>query len=138
MAVDRSLENVLSQLANEHRELMALVERIRRHRALAGLVPLLEALHAILISHFSHEQFPGGLYERMGAHGSHHHGVLESLIEDHCRILSSVRGLLERVRMADAADAPALLAEVDRVIEQLDDHEHREHALAERLVAGQR
>ena len=130
-----SFNQVLEALADEHRELMSLADRIRSHRSVVGLVPLLEELHTILIRHFSHEQFPGGLYECMGARGSQYHHDLEVLVEDHCRILSSVRGLLERTRMADADDQPALLEELHRVLEELVDHEHREHALADKLVS---
>lgn len=136
--MSNSLDRVLKALADEHRELMSLTDRIRAHRAVVGLVPLLEELHTILIRHFSHEQFPGGLYESIGARGSQYHQDLEVLIEDHCRILSSVRGLLERTRMADTSDEPGLLEELDRVLEHLVDHEHREHALADRLVSGDR
>ena len=130
-----SFDQVREALAGEHRELLSLVDRIRTHRDVVGLVPLLEELHTILIRHFSHEQFPGGLYECMGARGSQYHDDLEVLIEDHCRILSSVRGLLERTRMAEAANQPALLEDLSRVLEELADHEHREHALADRLVS---
>lgn len=130
-----SFEHVLEELAGEHRELMSLVDRIQNHRALMGLGPLLEKLHTLLIRHFSHEQFPGGLYECMGAHGSRYHRDLEVLVEDHCTILSSVGGLLERTRMAVESDAPALLADLDRVLEHLIDHEHREHTLADKLAS---
>lgn len=131
-----SFEQVLEALADEHRELMALVDRIRGHRSLVGLGALLEELHTVLIKHFSHEQFPGGLYECMGARGSRYHRDLEVLIEDHCRILSSVRGMLERTKMSVAADESVLLEELDKVLAQLIDHERREHALADKLVSS--
>ncbi len=46
-----------------------------------GLAPLLEELHTPLIKHFSHEQFPGGLYECMGAYRSRYHDELMALAE---------------------------------------------------------
>jgi len=133
--VSPSFEQVYGQLAEEHSELMLLVDRIRAHRTLIGLGPLLEELHTMLIKHFSHEQFPGGLYECMGAYGSRYHGELKILIEDHCTILSSVRGLLERTRAAPGRNEAALLGEVAQILERLNDHEHREHALADKLMA---
>jgi hypothetical protein len=129
-----SFEQVYNELAGEHQELMSLVESIRGHREVIGLGPLLEQLHTLLIRHFSHEQFPGGLYERMGAHGSRYHDELKTLIEDHCTILSSVRGLLERTRIAGEGDEPELLGDLADVLLHLNAHERREHALADKLM----
>ena len=129
-----SFEQVYSELVEEHRGLTSLTRRIREHTSVIGLGPLLDQLHSLLIKHFSHEQFPGGLYERMGAYGSDYHDELKTLVEDHCTILSSVRGLLERTRIADERDEPALLREVAEVLHYLNDHEHREHALADKLM----
>lgn len=133
--LNSTFEQVYAELEQEHRELMVLVERIRAHRSAIGLTPLLEALHASLIKHFSHEQFPGGLYECMGARGSRYHDELKCLVRDHCVILSAVRGLLERSRSADAGDGPILLADVADILGHLHDHESREHALADKLGA---
>lgn len=117
---------------------MSLTDRIRAHDGVIGLAPLLEQLHTMLIKHFSHEQFPGGLYECMGAHGSRYHGELKVLIEDHCTILSAVRGLLERTRAAEQQDDAALLGAVADVLSHLNEHERREHLLAEKLMVSQR
>lgn len=114
---------------------MLLVERIRVLPSTIGLAPLLEELHTSLIKHFSREQFPGGLYECMGAYGSRYHDELKILVRDHCVILSAVRGLVERARGAERLDEPALLGEVAEVLTRLRDHEHREHALADKLMA---
>ena len=115
---------------------MSLVDRIQAHHGIIGLGPLLEQLHTLLIRHFSHEQFPGGLYERMGAHGSRYHDELKTLIEDHCTILSAVRGLLERTRIADETEETRLLGDVGQVLAHLREHERREHALADKLLAS--
>lgn len=132
--MDRSFVELREELTEEHRKVRWLVDEIRDHRTLAELRPLLEELHTTLIRHFSHEQFPGGLYEYMGARESRYHPDLKILIEDHCNILSSVRGLLERTRMPTTVNEATLLVDVDRVIEYLIDHEHREHALADKLM----
>ena len=79
--MNASFESVYDELTEEHRELMSLVERIRDHHGTVGLGPLLEELHTMLIKHFSHEQFPGGLYECMGAYGSRYHDELKVLVE---------------------------------------------------------
>ncbi len=130
-----TFQQVYDELEEEHRELMVLVDRIGELRSVIGLVPLLEELHTSLIKHFSREQFPGGMYECMGAYGSDYHDELKILVRDHCVILSAVRGLLERTRAADRQDEPALLAEVAEVLAHLHNHERREHALADKLMA---
>jgi len=133
--VNSSFEQVYDELTEEHRELMSLVDRIRGHRGVLGLGPILEQLHTMLIRHFSHEQFPGGLYECMGAYGSRYHDELKILVEDHCTILSSVRGVVERTRTPQPRDEATLLADVGEILQRLNDHERREHALADKLMS---
>ena len=133
--MNSTFQQVYDELEEEHRELMVLVDRVGELRSTIGLVPLLEELHTSLIKHFSREQFPGGMYECMGAYGSDYHDELKILVRDHCVILSAVRGLLERTRAADRQDEPTLLAELAEVLADLHDHERREHALADKLMA---
>ena len=128
------IEKSYRALAEEHQEIMNLVHRLEQHRSLVQLVPLLEELHALLINHFAHEQFPGGLYESLGAYGSAHHEDLRVLVNEHCVILSSVRGVLERARLANETQAAQILNEVAAVIASLHQHEHKEHRLAEKLL----
>lgn len=130
----RDLTAVYRELAGEHAELMALVARIDAHPRLPGLLPLLESLHEMLIHHFAHEQFPGGLYESLGAYGSEHHEEIRALVGEHCAILSEVRGLLENTRAAGPAAGPDLLARRDAVLALVRAHEGREHRLADRLL----
>ena len=133
-----TLEQVYRECAQDHRDLMELVGRVRELRSVAGLVPLLEKLHGLLIRHFAQEQFPGGLYECMGAYGSHHHEELKTLVREHCVILSAARGVLDQARIAGAQDESAVLKEVDEVLAHLCDHEHREYTLVNKLMASQR
>jgi hypothetical protein len=132
--VTPTFKQVYDELAEEHRELMVLVDRVGALHSIIGLTPLLEKLHTSLIKHFSREQFPGGLYECMGAYGSHHHDELKILVRDHCTILSAVRGLLERSRTVDQQGQTQLLTEVAEVLAHLHTHERREHALADKLM----
>jgi len=133
-----TLEQVYGEYAQDHRELMELIGQVRERRSIINLVPLLEKLHGLLIRHFSQEQFPGGLYECMGAYGTHHHEELKILVREHCVILSEMRGLLDRTLVAGAQDEPAVLNEVDEVLADLCDHERREYALADKIMASQR
>lgn len=128
------IERSYRALAEEHQEIMGLVHRLEQHRSLVQLVPMLEQLHALLINHFAHEQFPGGLYESLGAYGREYHEELQVLVNEHCVILSSVRGVLERARLANETQAAEILDEVAAVIKSLHQHEHKEHTLAEKLL----
>ena len=133
MSPHRSFAEVRAELAEEHRRVMALIARIEAPCDDAELPELLKSLHDLLVNHFAHEQFPGGLYESMGAHGPEHHDTLKVLVREHCEILSAARALVERVRAPDAATG-GLRGEVSEVVTMLRRHETREHELAQRLA----
>jgi hypothetical protein len=131
------MREIYSELAEEHRRIMGLLDQLERHGSVAQLAPLLEELHALLINHFAHEQFPGGLYEALGGFGSAYHEELRALVREHCEILSALGAVLEHARLAGAAQASQLLSEVGAVVASLRAHERREHALAQRLVTAE-
>ncbi|MFQ5994669.1 MAG: hypothetical protein ACE5K1_06205 [Acidiferrobacterales bacterium] len=128
------LKVICEGLADEHRTIMALVDRLKRHRTVLHLVPILEELHTLLIGHFAREQFPGGLYEALGQQRPEYHDTLRTLINDHCVILSSARAVLERARVASEEDSVDILSEVQAVIDSLEQHEEKEHHLAEKIL----
>jgi hypothetical protein len=134
--VRSDIERTYRVLADEHRNIMSLAQRLEQHHSLVNLVPMLEELHALVINHFAREQFPGGLYESLGAYGSAHHEELRVLVNEHCVILSSLRGVLERARLANETPAVEILNEVAAVITSLHQHEHKEHILAEKLLGA--
>ena len=136
MPRSRSLEEVHAEMADEHRQIMELVKRIESQGSLAGLPPMLRDLHDMLVDHFAHEQFPGGLYECMGARSPEHHEDLKVLVRDHCTVLSTARGLVERSRTVDLHGGVKLLQEVAELLQMLRDHETREHRLVEKLKAA--
>jgi len=137
MARTRSLDEIHSELAAEHREIMGLVTRLEAGCSARDLPGLLKTLHDSLVDHFAHEQFPGGLYEAMGLCAPAHHEDLKVLVREHCSLLSSARALVERSRAVAPRDWPALLAEVRALAAALHAHEHREHGLVEKLKAAQ-
>jgi len=104
------------------------------HDSGAALVDLVDELHSTLVRHFSHEQFPGGLYERMGAYGPEHHGRIRVLVGDHCSILARAGALLERARRSGPAEEADLRADAAALAEAVREHERREHDLAHRLL----
>jgi hypothetical protein len=52
---------VYKQLAAEHEESMSVIAEVEAFRSTVGVYPVPKRLHELLILHFSHEQFPGGL-----------------------------------------------------------------------------
>lgn len=129
----RSLDEVHAELADEHRQIMALVARLESRGHTPELPALLKALHDRLVDHFAHEQFPGGLYECMGARAPQCHDQLQALVRDHCTLLSDARSLVDRAR---SGQREGLLSDVAALIAALRDHEEREHRLADSLRAG--
>ena len=132
----RPLEQVHAEMADEHRRIMDLVSRIESESNLSVLPAMLRELHDLLVNHFAHEQFPGGLYESMGAHGPDYHEDLKVLVREHCTVLSTARALVERARAVDLQGGAKLLGEVADLLQMLRDHEVREHRLVEKLKAA--
>jgi hypothetical protein len=131
MPAPRSLRDVHAALADEHRRLMALVSLLESGHDIARLAPMLRELHDLLVDHFAHEQFPGGLYEQLGAYGSQHHAELKELIREHCSVLSAARALVEHAERPQAGTR--LLDELVRLLAVLRAHEIKEHRLVRKL-----
>jgi len=131
------LQKSYDALAEEHDQLLALLERLEAIRDVMDLRRPLEELHGLLVKHFAHEQFPGGLYDSMGAFGSTHDDLLRELIGEHCMLLSFARELLEQSSRNRKQDRAAMPGGVARLIQRLKSHERKEHRLAEMLVNRQ-
>ena len=137
-AATTGLQQAYSELAFEHKMILALVKRVQETRDTPTLVPLLDELHDLLMNHFAHEQYPGGFYDAMGATGSgEHQRQLEELLEDHNYMLSTLRDVLDRAHAPDLGEGEGLLKEVSAVVERLHQHERKEHALAEALLRSE-
>jgi hypothetical protein len=133
----RTLDEIHAELAGEHREIMGLVARLESGCSARELPGVLKTLHDSLVDHFAREQFPGGLYEALGACEPAYHEDLRVLVREHCSLLSSARGLLERSHHVAPRDWPGLLEDVAALAAALHAHEHREHRLVEKLKAAQ-
>jgi len=126
----RSFSDVRAELADEHRQIMSLVARIESAPAEEELPTLLKSLHDTLVDHFAHEQFPGGLYECMGANRPEHHDTLRVLVQEHCALLSDARALVEHARAPGTGEVAKLHEEIHQLLQKLRQHETREHELA--------
>jgi len=128
----QALQRSHAALAADHREILELLDRLQLIRDGLDLVRPLEQLHNLLVRHFAHEQFPGGLYESMGAFQPEYHALLRRLIAEHCSLLATVGSILQKARGSDADNA--LLDEVAQLVSALHRHERREHELVRRLL----
>lgn len=124
------LEAVYKDLEKEHLRILKLIDRLRAHENLDGLHPLLERLRTLVIVHFAREQLPDGFYELLGERAQTRREEIKSLIADHGAILATLNALLGDVQNADPAASSNLLDQVKQLIEQLHDHEQREHNFA--------
>jgi hypothetical protein len=128
------LEVIYKDLENEHRRLMKLVDRLRVQDSMTGLLPMLDELRTLLIVHFAREQLPGGFYDALGERAQDRRDEIQILIGDHGAILSSLNALLEDAKTVDPDVEADVLARVSKLVDQLHDHELREHHFAEDVM----
>ncbi len=125
---DGSIGAAEAQLRSEHRELNAMLKRAVETASAETLTSLLRGLHTELHQHFANEEYPGGLYERMGVLGPRFRDEVRHLVDDHYKILGSIREMSDR---AEAGEAPAeLVEELMALVEWMREHEDREHRMA--------
>jgi hypothetical protein len=124
------LEALYKDLAKEHRRLMDLIERLRAQDSMTDLLPLLDKLRTLLIVHFAREQLPDGFYEALGERGHANQEEIQTLISDHKAILATLNGLMSDAKTPDPDVQVNVLERVTQLLDQLQDHEHREHRFA--------
>jgi hemerythrin-like domain-containing protein len=83
-----------------------------------------------LIVHFAREQLPDGFYEALGELVESRRDELQMLIDEHGAILSNLNEMLEQAKQSDAGKQSELLDRVSTLLQQLDDHEQKEHQFA--------
>jgi malate synthase len=130
-----TVEQASRELAEDHRRLHHLVDRLRAAPDLAATAQALAELHAALTGHFNEEEKPGGLYDALGVCAPGFRQLLAELVDDHFRFAGLVRDLRERAR-AEGTAADALRADVARFLAALADHERREHEMVKAAVEG--
>lgn len=131
------LEVIYKDLEKEHRRLMELIDQLRSHDTMIGLLPLLDRLRTLLIVHFAREQLPDGFYEALGERAQNRDDEIRVLTSDHAAILSTLNALIGDAKVADADIEADVLQRVTRLIEELHDHEHREHRFATEVLGKQ-
>lgn len=124
------LESIYRDLEKEHRRVMKLMERLRAEASSSNLPALLDELRTLLIVHFAREQLPDGFYEALGELAESRRDELQMLIDEHGAILSNLNEMLEQAKQSDAGKQSELLDRVSTLLQQLDDHEQKEHQFA--------
>jgi len=123
-----------ASLREEHRQMEDLLNRISGETGLPALRNLLDELHTTLKQHYAHEEYPGGLYDSMGALSPEFSDIVRQLVDEHYRMISAVRGLSRRVRDAGEQAPKELIQEAHQIVASLNAHESREHDLAAAAV----
>jgi hypothetical protein len=122
------------ELAEDHRRLHGLLDRVGVAADLRATAEALAELHAALTRHFTEEEKPGGLYDALGVCVPEFRSRLAALVDEHFRLAAFVRDLRERARGTGVHPGDEPRAEMERLVAALADHERREHELVEAVL----
>lgn len=117
-------------LFEDHRRVDELVARLRSVKDLASLVDALDQLDEVLVTHFAHEESPGGIYELMGVASPELRTPLGDLVGEHYSLLTDIRSLATRGREILERSHVDLHAEARGLADRLQAHEAREDVMA--------
>jgi hypothetical protein len=124
------LESIYKDLEKEHRRVMKQMDRLRANVGATDMVPLLDELRTLLIVHFAREQLEDGFYDALGALADSRRDELQVLIDEHGAILSNLNDMLSQARGSGGIDESDLLDRVSKLLQQLSNHENKEHQFA--------
>ncbi len=128
-----SLARAEGALRDDHRRLEQLADLLQAAKALPALLSAAEELRTALMSHFAHEEHPGGLYDSLKFCVPQHREELAQLVEDHGQITVAVWQLCQSARNPKA-DLQALRREAAQIVKKLHHHEKREHEMAHQAL----
>ncbi len=117
-------------LFEDHRRVDELVTRLRSVTDLASLVDALDQLGETLVTHFAHEESPGGIYEVMGVASPELRTPLGDLVSEHYSLLTDMRSLATRAREILERSHVDLYSEARSLADRLQAHEGKEDAMA--------
>lgn len=134
ISLDRnSLARAEETLRDDHRRLDQLEDLLQAAKGLPALLSAAEELRQALLSHFAHEEHPGGLYDSLKFCAPQHREELAQLVEDHRHINLAVWQLCQRAR-APEARLQDLRREAAQFVKKLRQHEEREHEMAHQAL----
>lgn len=124
------LESIYKDLEKEHRRVMKQMDRLRANVGATDMLPLLDELRTLLIVHFAREQLEDGFYDALGVLADSRRDELQVLIDEHGAILSNLNDMLSQARGSGGIDESDLLDRVSKLLQQLSNHENKEHQFA--------
>ena len=124
------LESIYKDLEKEHRRVMKQMDRLRANVGATDMLPLLDELRTLLIVHFAREQLEDGFYDALGVLADSRRDELQVLIDEHGAILSNLNDMLSQAKGSGGIDESDLLDRVSKLLQQLSDHENKEHQFA--------
>ena len=124
------LESIYKDLEKEHRRVMKQMDRLRANVGVTEMLPLLDELRTLLIVHFAREQLEDGFYDALGVLADSRRDELQVLIDEHGAILSNLNDMLSQAKGSGGIDESDLLDRVSKLLQQLSDHENKEHQFA--------
>ena len=124
------LESVYKDLEKEHQRIIKQMDRLRANVGMSEMLPLLDELRTLLIVHFAREQLPDGFYDALGALAESRRDELQVLIGEHGAILANLNWMLSEAKESEGIDESDLLERVSKLLEQLSEHERKEHHFA--------
>ena len=124
-----TISDAHAEIHAEHSHLAELTARIEAASSTATLANHLGDLQEMLKSHFAREEYPGGLYDQMGATSGEHRTAVRKLIDEHFMLMGAVRGLRGRLELAEPDAFDDMASEARGILWMLGAHENRENDL---------
>ena len=124
-----TIEQAETQLRDEHKGIHVAAAELMTIKDAPTLVDRLNNLHALLRNHFAHEEFPGGLYDLMGACSLQFRQEVRELIGEHYEVLSTVLSLSKRLQLEGQDGVSDAIQDVAAVVDIVRGHEKREHEM---------
>lgn len=121
-----SVREAHEELKEDHREILATLDRLENAQDASEVAALLHALMPRLKEHFAKEEHSGGLYERVGAKREDFTDQIRELVDDHFRIMSAIQAS----RPTGPEHQELTLRFARELVGWLRDHERREYELA--------
>ena len=131
------LQSIYKDLEKEHQRVIKQMGRLRASVGVTDMVPLLDELRTLLIVHFAREQLPDGFYDALGSLAESRRDELQALIDEHAAILSHLNETLARAKDTGGVDESDLLNRVSNLLQQLSDHEQKEHQFAVDILGAE-
>ncbi|HSL85083.1 MAG TPA: hypothetical protein VLF66_20095 [Thermoanaerobaculia bacterium] len=120
------------EIAEEHRALRTLLERLETTADLQILLPRLDELRRLLALHFAREEAPDGLHRVVDSSAPHLVVSVQGLFEEHRECLAEIERLAEEAHVI--VEGP--LAELRRGVSELCRKLHEHEAAETELLAG--